>query len=127
MSLRIVKLVLILLRPHRNIILDIILLHLLCLDNHLIDHQRMYLRILHKLITELKYCLLLDATETWHLCECNHKQHALAVVRSHLFDLDFVEDAGAVYEVLLSVAFEHFVAEGVRLQEFGWVLDCVKC
>lgn len=48
-------------------------------------------------------------------------------MRSHLFDLDFVEDAGAVYEVLLSVAFEHFVAEGVRLQEFGWVLDCVQC
>jgi hypothetical protein len=59
MSLRIVKLVLILLRPHRNIILDIILLHLLRLDNHLIDHQRMYLRILHKLITELEYCFTL--------------------------------------------------------------------
>lgn len=47
-------------------------------------------------------------------------------MRGHLLDLDLVEGAGASNEVLLGVALEHLVSEGIRLEKFRWVFNCVE-
>lgn len=70
----------------------------------------MYTRRIYRWVN---FCVLVDTTKRGHFRESNHKQHPLAIVACHLLDLDLIEDARAINEILFGVALEHLIPEGI--------------